>query len=208
MKKNVFLFLLIFFAISGFAQSAGDYNKILNGDLSAFVGYWVNGKNERVYLKSDGTLFRNHEVSPFEKTEGVYIWGNHTEWGGVAVMLFPVGVEVYGVDSTGKYGATIVKSDKTKVRLFLGQDYPFDPKEIFYKESKFPVTHIVSENLRLRTDQNLNAETIIILKKDTKVLVYKWGDNVSIDGKNARWAHVFTIDGLQGWCYSGYLKEL
>ena len=79
---------------------------------------------------------------------------------------------------------------------------------MYYRESVFPATHIVTENLRLRTGQNLNAETIVVLKNDTKVLVQEWGNNLTVEGKTARWASVYTIDGLSGWCFSGYLKEL
>ena len=209
MKKYIFLLFLVFLVISVYAQNAGDYNKILNGNLSAFVGYWVDENNDRIYLQSDGTTLKGLKASGFKKKGDVYSWGINAEGdegGGFTAMLFPVGADVYGYDSTAKN--VIIKSDKTRVRLFFGQDYPFESKQLFYKKSEFPITHIVSENLRLKTDQNLSSETLNILKKGTKVLVHEWGNNVSIDGKNARWAYIFTVDGLQGWCYSGYLKEL
>ena len=212
MKKYIFLLILFFITFSINAQNRSDYDNILNGNLSAFVGYWVNGNNIRIYLQPDGRAFRDDKASGFKKNRDFYSWGDSSEWGGVTVMLFPVGVVIYRFDSKGEYDPTgksgIVESNTKEVRLFLGHEYPYDPKDIFYKESEFPATHIASENLRLRTDQNLSSDTIKILEKGIKVVVYEWGNSVSIDGKNARWAYVFTIDGLQGWCYSGYLTEL
>ena len=200
------MLFLIFPVISVFAQNAADYNKLLKGDFSAFTGYWVNGRNDRVYLRPDGTTYyRGVEANTPKKNGNFYIWNNYDEEYGIAVILYPVGVDVYGKDSSGK--EAVIKTDKTKVRLFVGEE-PTDSNDIYYKESVFPATHVTTENLKIRTDQNLNAETVVIIKKDAKVRVKEWGNNVTIDGKTARWARVYTSDGFEGWCYSGYLKEL
>jgi hypothetical protein len=187
MKKYLFLTALIFLTISLFAQNDINYDKILKGDLSDFVGYWVNGNNRRMYIQSD--TFGN-----FKKwDDGIYSWngGNHAVW------ILPVGVET-----------PYCKSDTTRVRLHSGQDAPGAPEDFYYRETEFPATHIVEENLRLRTDQNLSSSTLKILEKGAKVLVQEWGNDVTIDGSSARWALVFTGDGFIGWCYSGNLKEL
>jgi hypothetical protein len=202
MKKFAFLAVFGFLAVSLFAQNTINYDKILQGDLSDFVGYWVNGDNERLYLRSDGknTADKNYQTASFSKKEGIYSWvmfGNREQ---IVLNLVPIGVDIEGINT-----------DKTRLRIYTGYTKemgPSDPKHIYYKESEFPATHVTSENLRLRSRNDLNSETIETMEKGTMVLILSWGNNVSIDGNSARWALVDTIDGLRGWCYSGYLKEI
>jgi hypothetical protein len=213
MKKFAFLAVFGFLAVSLFAQNKINYDKILKGDLSDFAGYWVNGENRRVYLQADGKI--NHLIDgrldigsgaghfvKYGNNSDIYQWNATDGIGmGFAAWLYPVGVDAIRYDG-------IAKSDKTKVRLVLGHDPILNPEEFYYRESEFLVTHITSDNLRIRTDQKLSSATIKVLEKGAKVQVQKWGKYESIDGNNARWAYIITIDGIAGWCYSGYLKEL
>jgi hypothetical protein len=145
-------------------------------------------------------MHAEHRASNFSRNGNIYDWSINTEGGGFRVWLYPVGVDIY-------YGNTILKTDKTRVRLNMGHDPLPDPENYYYRESEFSVTHITSDNLRIRADQNLSSATIKILEKGTMVQVQRWGNYASIDGNNARWAYVITINGIAGWCYSGYLKE-
>jgi hypothetical protein len=204
MKKFAFSVVLIFLAIFLFVKTTSDYDKILKGDLSAFAGYWINGEGGRFFLAPDGTssITSKAKAYDFRKGDGSghYSWNVAEEFGGYWVAIYPAG-----------FVFSEFHSDETKVRLYAGHDfYPWDqmPDKIFYKESKFPATHITTENLRLRTDQDLNSSTIKILGKGTKVLIREWGTEITIEGTSAKWAYVYTSDGLAGWCYSGYLKEL
>jgi hypothetical protein len=202
MKKFAFWVVFGFLVVSLFAQQ---YDKILQGDLSDFAGDWVNGQGFRVQLRANGTLAVKSRPYEFKKWGAAYVWAvGYDDEPGHGIILFPVGVDV----SYDAAGTVIVKTDKTRVRLHMGQDGPSNPEEIYYRESEFPGTHITSENLRLRTDQNLNSTTIKILEKGARVQVQKWGNDVTINGNKAKWAYVITIDGLAGWCYSGYLREL
>ncbi|MDR2312900.1 MAG: SH3 domain-containing protein [Spirochaetaceae bacterium] len=212
MKKSTFSVVLIFLPIFLFDQTANDYGKILKGDFSAFAGYWVNGKEDnlrRIYLHSDGVIsFEDGDTGKLggfsKRADGIYqgAIGFYDSDGnpmpGAGIMLFPVGAE-------GFYG---VKTDTTKVRLTMGQEGPSSPDDYYYREAVFPATHMVTENIKLRTDQDLSSSTIKVLEKGTKVQVQRWGNDVTIDGTTAKWAYIYTIDGFAGWCYSGFLQEL
>jgi hypothetical protein len=198
MKKFSFSLVLTFLTVFIFAQTAGDYDEILKGNFSAFVGYWVNGDGDRIYLRPDGTTyFQGQEADNFRKsTSGSYSWGVFSSgYGGFGVTIIPVGVEGH------------IKTDITRVRLIAGHEAPTSPEGYYYRETTFPATHIATENIRLRTDQNLSASTIKVLAKGTKVLLDKWGDEAVIDGISASWVYVFTLEGLNGWCFLGYLKD-
>ena len=126
MKKIGFFLFMTFLAISLFAQNTNDYNRILNRNLSAFAGYWVNGDGDRYYLQPDG----GRGAGNFSRYENIYRWNVWIEGeGGFAVVLFPIGVDVVGYDySTDTQ--VIIKTDKTKVRLFMGQDGPSNSESI------------------------------------------------------------------------------
>jgi hypothetical protein len=200
MKKHAFSGILIFLAGSLFAQTASDYDKILEGDLSAFTGYWVNGNNHRIYLLSDGTTGGgDSQASLFSKTEGVYNWFIKSPHEGIYLNLAPIGVAIAGIET-----------DATRARVFYSSSNRKAPRleYIYYRESAFPATHVTTDNLRLRGWPGLSANTITILEKGAKALIQMWGGDVTIDGLSARWAYVYTIDGLEGWCFSGYLEEI
>jgi hypothetical protein len=103
-----------------------NYDKILNGDLSEFSAYWINGRGERPWLYSNGTFSSNQTASGFRKHGDAYTWNvSQGDFGGFGVMLYPVDVDVL-------LGRSILKTDNTKVRLTYGHDLPDDPKDYFY----------------------------------------------------------------------------
>ncbi|MDR2210467.1 MAG: SH3 domain-containing protein [Spirochaetaceae bacterium] len=200
MKKFVFLMVLSFPVLSLFAQNAASYEKLLKGDLSDFAGYWVNGEGDRMYLRPDGTThFQGLQAGGFKKSSnGTYWWNVYgDDVGAWAVTILPVGVE----------GFYDVQTDTTKVRLIAGHDAPGSAAGYYYRETAFPATHTTTENLKLRTDQGLSASTITVLSKGTRVLLQRWGDEITVDGVSAMWVYVFTPDGLEGWCFSAYLRD-
>jgi hypothetical protein len=188
MKKFAFSLVLVFLASFLFAQTASDYDKILKGDLSAFAGYWLNGNNDLIVLQSNGANGKEGEAGNYNKGNGVYSW-----WIPFAgAMLFPVGVETPNV-----------RTDTTKVRLTMGQAVPGTAKEYYYK---VPATHVVTINKSLR--EYSASMTILAVNKGTQVLVYQWGNAVTIDGISGKWALIVTSDGSRGWYFSGYLEEI
>lgn len=109
-----------------------DYSKILNGDLSEFVGVWTNAEGSIINLKADGTEGETTTKASngktyrqiaegFEKQEsGVYTWGvrfdfTDEENGSYAIWLYPIGVNVTTNGQT-------VESDISQVRLYAGHD--------------------------------------------------------------------------------------
>jgi len=113
-----------------------DYEKILKGNLSDFAGNWKNGNGEDRTLRNDGTFVKGQKASGFTSQNNpkqaaggdFYMWGvNASEGGGFAVTLFPIGVDVMGYEG-------IIPTDKTKVRLTMGQDLPSSSAEVFYLE--------------------------------------------------------------------------
>jgi hypothetical protein len=200
MKRFAFSLVLTFLVVSLFAQNTASYGKLLRGDLSDFAGYWVNGENKRIYLRPNGTTyFQGQEAGNFGKsTAGIYSWNiSLDDEPGFGVMILPVGVDGFGD----------VKTDTTKVRLATGHEAPGSAEGYYYRESQFPATHSTTENIRLRTGQDLSSVTIKVLAKGTKVLLYAWGNEATIDGVFAMWAYVYTIDGFEGWCFSRYLQD-
>ena len=122
--------------VSGKWQRAFNYEEILKGNLLDFVGSCKNGRSESRLLRADGTFADGQTASGFTRQNNpkmasggdFYMWGIHaSEGGGFAVALFPVGVDVMGYEG-------IIPTDKTKVRLTMGQDLPSSNKEVFYQE--------------------------------------------------------------------------
>lgn len=116
-----------------------DYTKIIKGDFSDFVGLWENGEGYTIDLKSDGTEGGGEDyysvAEDIEYKDGYYNWGvidysnaDNECWGGYAIWLYPVGVEI--VD---EYTGEVVPSDTNQVRLYAGQDFFATPENIYYK---------------------------------------------------------------------------
>jgi len=120
------------------------YAKILNGDLSDFAGYWVNGEDSISELKPNGVYgnyddFPDVEIVNFHKnTNGAYTWTIVTEWFGSPITIYPAGIDVMG-------GNGILQTDTTKVRI-TAVDIPYRSAEVYYREGEAPVSHFADEH--------------------------------------------------------------
>ena len=174
MKKSIILMLFVFitslclgFTVNG--QENYDYSKILNGDLSDFVGTWKTAEGSTFFLCSDGITMRDgmlegEKADYFCKNEdGTYSWSVldwiSDEWGyggGFAIILYPVGVDVI------VYGR-VVDTDTSRVRLFAGQDYaPIEEMSgsIYYLQPLFsdvPENHWAFEYIKAFADIGILA---------------------------------------------------
>ena len=106
--------------------------KILAGDLSDFVGTWVNSY-ERIQLKADGT-FGNGTAGSFEKySDNTYMWsidfGNDR---GTFLILYPIGTEI-----KEDFQYTILQTDTTKVRIVINRIDTSD--KVYYREGEAPI---------------------------------------------------------------------
>jgi len=117
-------------------QRTFNYEEILKGNLWDFSQSWKNGKDQKKWLHQDGTFEDGQTASGFTRQNNpkqasggdFYMWGvNASEGGGFAVVLFPVGIDVMGYEG-------IIPTDKTKVRLTIGQDLPSSNADVFYLE--------------------------------------------------------------------------
>jgi len=122
--------------------TAESYAKILNGDLSDFAGYWVNGETSRYELKPNG-VFGNYDsdvdiVNFHKNTDGSYTWTIATEWFGSPITIYPAGIDVMG-------GNGILQTDTTKVRI-TAIDIPYRSAEVFYREGEAPTVHFADEH--------------------------------------------------------------
>ena len=121
----------------------GDSNtKILNGDLSAFAGTWVNGRGERRQLRVNGTFNAGETAYGFKigNENDQHIAGTYYQWivnmggeaGGFELWLYPAGaaVRIYIED----YGWDVVATHNTMDRIFVesfGSSY-----DVYYREEE------------------------------------------------------------------------
>jgi hypothetical protein len=63
----------------------------------------------------------------------------------------------------------------------------------------------VNTNLRLRGSPDTGGEILRTLAEGESVTVLESGLSETIDGITAPWVWVETRDGIQGWCFAGYL---
>lgn len=116
------------------------YDKILEGDFSFVAGVYEYPSGNTFEMLPDGLywdvpVWEGYEarVEGIEKLpDGSYSWSigdyeNGECFGGVACMLYPIGVEVIAYD--GK----ILDTDISKIRYWSGQDVVFSEEYIAYK---------------------------------------------------------------------------
>ena len=130
-----------------------NYSKILNGDLSEFAGYWVNGHGTRIQLRADGVLLRDNgsfvdgetvvnfrrENNEYLASGDIYMWLINPDEMGHNVALYPVGVDVKAWSGT-------IPTDNTKVRITSGSDLFSQinsPADIFYWSGEAQATNTV-----------------------------------------------------------------
>jgi len=114
------------------AASSGPHPEILNGDLSAFAGVWINEEEGRIELKPNGIINNGIEALNFTRftTDSTYGWAVGTDYSNFNVTLYPVGISVIGGDG-------ILQTDTTKVRI-TAVDIPYRSEEVFYREGEVP----------------------------------------------------------------------
>ncbi|MCR5288762.1 MAG: SUMF1/EgtB/PvdO family nonheme iron enzyme [Treponema sp.] len=80
------------------------------------------------------------------------------------------------------------------------------------------IKKVASSNLRLRTNEAKDNETICIMSKGSQIKILEFGSPETIDGISSNWVKVEVQKGAKdrdgnpikagtvGWCYGGYLK--
>ena len=124
------------------AAPSNPHLEILNGDLSAFAGTWVNGRGERKQLKVNGTFNAGETAYQFKigNENDQHIAGTYYQWivnmggeaGGFEVWLYPAGAAVRNYIED--YGWDIVATHITIDRIFVesvGSSY-----DVYYREGE------------------------------------------------------------------------
>ena len=79
----------------------------------------------------------------------------------------------------------------------------FPPSEVF-----FGTTHYTTANLRLRSLPDIAGEIITTIPNGAAVMQMEIGHIATIDGITAPWMRVRTANGIEGWCFSGFLEAV
>ena len=129
------------------ALTANPHPEILNGDLTAFAGTWVDGFGTRSQLRADGVFssgsMGNLMADGFSMYDyGAYVWNVRDTggYGGFGVMVYPPGVPInlFYMDGGVRKIAETIETDTTKVRITAGQDGPSSNAEVYYREGEAP----------------------------------------------------------------------
>lgn len=103
-----------------------DVNQILSGNYESLAGTWVNGKGDTLTISADGTINEDGVIRSAGKNDNGLVYlaagSNNGAPGGIAIGLFPIGVE----NPLGDY------SDISKPRLVAGQQFVDFPAEAYY----------------------------------------------------------------------------
>jgi len=191
-KIGIIVFLtIILLQFSACEKSAGDYDysKILNGDLSDFAGVWVNGFNQRAYLRPDGTFTLSMDNGVFWEGQNIlgfntgknsvwsvtssgkeYIWSVEPSpgFGGYGVALIPTGIDF-------SFNGHKFSTDKTKVRIVTVPDLNVyyleenNPLTLYYREQK---NYLASarEGSSGETGNSLSLQEILIRRATDDIL--------------------------------------
>ena len=122
------------------ATSPDSNAKILNGDLSAFAGTWINSRGERRQLRANGTFNAGETAYGFKigNENDQHIAGTNYQWivnmggeaGGFEVWLYPAGADIRN------YYGDFVEADNTKDRIFIESIGSSD--DLYYREGELP----------------------------------------------------------------------
>lgn len=162
--------------------------------------------------------------------DGAESWSEYNEQGYIVHSIFtPSEIEYYGQEYWYEYTYWPDGTRKTRilfVRTFNPSDFTFPPSPTFdYKTVKVQEIAVeeggiyrVSENLRLREEEDTSSAVITTMRAGTRVKVLAAGKEETIDGITASWVQVEvqkeardkdgnTIPaGTKGWCFGGYLQ--
>jgi len=168
-------------------ELGGSYVEILNGDLSAFTGTWVNGRGERRQLRANGTFNAGETAYGFKigNENDQHITGTYYQWivnmggeaGGFEVWLYPADVAVRNYIED--YGWDVVATHITMDRIFVesvGSSY-----DVYYREGELhpPSDDFVLGTWMFESGRNVyffGESPSIHFLTDKTVNVYEQGD--------------------------------
>jgi len=212
--------------------TAESYAKILNGDLSDFAGYWVNGNGEKRQLRADGVFadgsINNLTSSGFNEYNGTYFWGVYQDHNGFQVTLYPVGVPIELVNEGMGFGETI-ESDITKVRI-IGSNV-VQNGEVYYREGQAPTAETLAAQRQATTrDQTKDGQpkTMYVTSPDglrgrtepslmgSVVKAFAYGQMIAVSEKSSTptfidgildYWYLTSFSGDDVWLFGGYLSD-
>ncbi len=153
-----------------------------------------------------------HFTNADEETEGFFWFYNDGEK--------VIGQDISPYDN--QYYFPIDMPSFTPIELYYHYDFWFadseDESEIYFAlvidgwkvldDVRFSgQKYIATDNLKLRSGQSLNAEQVGKIKQDESVTVLETGSPATIDGIESAWVKIQTEEGLEGWCFAGYLTD-
>lgn len=126
---------------------------------------------------------------------------------------------LYGLDSERGSWARVDFTD-TKFPENKWSIIGYEPNCILKKEDIEKIDiRAAADNLRLRSEDDLSANSLLTIQKNTRVKILETGKYEVIDGLLSNWAYVEVVpgskdnngntikDGTKGWCFGGYLKH-
>jgi hypothetical protein len=126
---------------------------------------------------------------------------------------------LYGLDS-GRGSWARVDFTDTKFPENKWSIIGYEPNCILKKEDIEKIDiRAAADNLRLRSEDDLSANSLLTIQKNTRVKILETGKYEVIDGLLSNWAYVEVLsgskdnkgnpikDGTKGWCFGGYLKH-
>jgi tetratricopeptide (TPR) repeat protein len=70
------------------------------------------------------------------------------------------------------------------------------------------LTHIASDNLRLRARDNIESDVIMTIPEGTMVYITDTGRDDIIESMRGNWVYVTTESRDTGWCFDWYLDDI
>ena len=126
---------------------------------------------------------------------------------------------LYGLDS-GRGSWARVDFTDTKFPENKWSIIGYEPNCILKKEDIEKIDiRAAADNLRLRSEDDLSANSLLTIQKNTRVKILETGKYEVIDGLLSNWAYVEVLsgskdkegnpikEGTKGWCFGGYLKH-